>query len=44
MGKRPGVGQISASLFKNVIGKKASKNIEVNQHLKKSDVINFEHS
>lgn len=41
--KRPGLGQISASLFKNVIGKKASKNIKVNKHLKKSDVINFEH-
>tara|TARA_A100001011_G_scaffold399606_1_gene509061 strand:+ start:1829 stop:2869 length:1041 start_codon:yes stop_codon:yes gene_type:complete len=37
--KRPGTGPLYASDFKSILGKKASKSISKDSHLKKSDII-----
>ncbi len=36
--KRPGVGEIKAEDYKNIIGKIANKNIKRDRHLKNSDI------
>ena len=37
--KRPGSGPLFASDFKNILGKKASKNISEDSHLKHADIL-----
>ena len=36
--KRPGVGEIKAKDYKNIIGKIANRNIKKDKHLKNSDI------
>jgi N-acetylneuraminate synthase len=38
--KRPGTGEISAENYKELLGKKASVNLEKDTHLKWSDIMN----
>ena len=37
--KRPGTGQIKASEFHQILGKKVNKNIKIDTHLKFKDII-----
>jgi sialic acid synthase SpsE len=39
--KRPGTGDIQANAFDQVIGKRAAKNILIDQHLSKEDVLGY---
>ncbi len=36
--KRPGTGEIKASKFHEILGKKSNKNLQINCHLKSSDI------
>lgn len=38
--KRPGTGEIKAQYYKSLVGKKASRNIEKNQQIRWTDIVN----